>query len=228
VRVCFGRRHSGELLKVSPPEDHAPQPPTRVLLADDHPALRAGIRLRLEANDGFQVVGEASDGAAAIHEIVRAAPHVALVDLRMPGIDGLELTRICVRDHPGTRVVLLSALTEAQLVQRALDAGAWGYVAKQSSLDVVVDAVVTVAGGGRYVDPSLLAGVFGGSADQLTDREREVLQMAANGFQNKVIANELGLGEETVKTHLSNVMRKLDAASRTEAVAAALRRSIIE
>jgi DNA-binding NarL/FixJ family response regulator len=212
-----------------PSDDQQPREPITVLLADDHPALRAGIRLRLEADAGFEVVEEASDGAAAIDGIARTDPQVALVDLRMPGIDGLELARIVTRDHPATRVVLLSALTEAQLVQRALDAGAWGYVAKESSLDVVVDAITTVAAGGRYFDPSLLAGLFTTtSGDRLTDREREVLQMAANGHQNKVIASALGLGEETVKTHLSSVMRKLDAASRTEAVAAALRRSIIE
>jgi two-component system nitrate/nitrite response regulator NarL len=205
-----------------------PRAPLRLLLVDDHPALRAGIRLQLESGLVATVVGEASDGSSALAEIERLRPDVALVDLRMPGMDGLDLTRTVVRDELGTRIVLLSALTEPHLVRSALDAGAWGYVGKEAPLDVICDAIAAVGTGTRYIDPTLLAALVGPTANQLTPREREVLQLAADGHQNKVIALELGLGDETVKTHLSTIMRKLDAASRTEAVAFALRRSIIE
>lgn len=200
---------------------------TTVLLADDHPAMRDGIRLRLELDPDIRVVAEAANGTEALELIRGHDPDIALIDLRMPGLDGLGLVAAVRAAELPTRVVLLSALTEAHLVQRALDSGAYGYVGKDSPMEVIVDAVHSVARGSRYIDPTLLAGVLEPSGDRLTDRERQVLQLAANGQQNKVIAQELGLSEETVKSHLSNVMRKLGAQSRTEAVAAALRRSLI-
>lgn len=198
-----------------------------VLLADDHPALRAGLRARLDAADGICVVAEASDGAEALELIREHRPDVAVVDLRMPKIDGLELVESATKEGLSSRLVLLSALVEGHLVQRAMDLGAVGYVGKESPLEVIVDAVRTVVGGNRYIDPTLVAGLLAPTDQRLSDRELEVLQLAANGMQNKVIAIELGLSEETIKTHLSNVMRKLDANSRTEAVSAALRRSLI-
>lgn len=199
----------------------------RVVLADDHPALRAGIRARLEIDESAVVVGEASDGERALDLVQQLRPDVALLDLRMPGLDGIEVaTRIRMQGLP-THVVLLTALTDTELVQHALDVGVRGYVDKGSHLDVMVAAVRAVAAGERYVDPSLLAGFVASSGETLSRRELQVLQLAANGLQNKTIAAELDLSEETVKSHLRNVMRKLDVQSRTGAVATAFRRSLI-
>lgn len=207
--------------------DPATPPSTTVLLADDHPAMRDGLRLRLGLDPTIRVVAEASDGAQALELIRSHTPDIALVDLRMPGLDGMALVAAVREANVPTRMVLVSALTEGHLVQRALDVGAYGYVGKDSPMDVIVDAIHSVSRGARYIDPTLLAVVLEPGGDRLTEREREVLQLAADGKQNKVIAQTLGLSEETIKSHLSNVMRKLGAQSRTEAVAAALRRSLI-
>lgn len=198
----------------------------RVLLVEDHPVVRAGIRLQLEAR-GVDIVGEAADGDEALTLIRRTSPSIVLADMRMPGIDGLRLVELVREEQLDVAIVLLSAVTEANLVQRALDLGASGYVSKDAAIDTVVAAINAVAAGGRYVDPMLLASLLVSPRETLSVREREVLQHAANGMQNKVIALELGIGEETVKTHLSSVMRKLDSASRTEAVASGLRRALI-
>lgn len=209
--------------------DETPGAPTfapRVLLVEDHPAVRAGIRLQLEAR-GLEIVGEAADGGEALTMIRQAAPSVVMADLRMPGIDGMQLVELIRDERLDVAVVLLSAVTEAHLVQRALDLGARGYVSKDAPIETIVAAVNAVAAGGRYVDPMLLASMLDTPSETLSVRELEVLQQAANGMQNKVIAMELGISEETVKTHLSNVMRKLDSASRTQAVAAGLRRALI-
>ena len=198
---------------------------TTIVLADDHPAIRMGVRMRLEQEPGVEIVGEVADGRAAIELIRDVHPDVAIVDLRMPGADGLEVTESVTGNH--TRVVLLSAVNDAQLVQKALDAGASAYVDKESSLDTVVSAVHAAARGARFVDPALVAGLLESTDRRLSERELEVLQMAADGKQNRAIAAELRLSEETVKSHVSNIIRKLDASSRTQAVAEALRRSMI-
>lgn len=211
---------------MSPP---SPEPvPMSVLIADDHPAVRDGIRLRLELDDRLSVVGDAADGREALELIREHRPQVVIADLRMPVLDGLQLLHAVNDESLPTRVILLSAHTEAHLVQQALDLGAFGYIGKDSALEMVVDAVCAVAIGNRYIDPTLLAGLLETSEQRLTAREREVLQLAANGMQNKVIAIELKVGEETIKSHVSNVMRKLNANSRTQAVASALRQSLIE
>jgi DNA-binding NarL/FixJ family response regulator len=198
---------------------------TTVVLADEHPAIRMGVRMRLEREPDMSIIGEAADGRAAIDLIQDLHPDVAVVDLRMPDTDGLAVTSAVVGNH--TRVVLLSAVNDAHLVQEALDAGAIGYVDKESPLDVVVSAVQAAARGKSFVDPSLVAGLLDATDRRLSPREREVLQLAADGLQNRAIASRLHLSEETVKSHISNVIRKLDASSRTQAVAEALRRSII-
>ena len=198
---------------------------TTIVLADDHPAIRMGVRMRLEREIGFSVVGEAADGLEAVALIEDVHPDIAVVDLRMPELDGVEVARQVHGNH--TRVVLLSAMGDAHLVQRALDAGAFGYVDKESSLDVLVAAVEAVVAGRRFIDPSLVAGLLDGAGTRLSGRELEVLQLAADGHANRAIAERLGLSEETVKTHVSNLIRKLEASSRTQAVAAGLRRSLI-
>lgn len=198
---------------------------TTVLLADDHSATRLGVRLRLEEDPDLHVVAECADGEDAARTIRRVRPDVAVLDLNMPGLDGLEVIA-SVGDCP-TRFVLLTGWSDPVVVQRALDAGADGFVDKVSPIEVVVSAVRVVANGGRYIDPTLVAAVLEAVSDRLSGREVEVLQLAADGRQNKEIASSLGLSGETVKSHISNILRKLGAHSRTEAVATALRRSLI-
>jgi DNA-binding NarL/FixJ family response regulator len=199
----------------------------RVVVADDHPALRAGIRVRLEIDQVAQVLAEAVDGSEALELVESLRPDIAVLDVRMPGLDGVEVAeQINLRGLP-THVVLLTGLTDTELVQRALDVGVRGYVDKLSRLDVLVAAIRAVFAGERFVDPGLLANFVAGSRETLSPRELQVLQLAANGKQNKTIALELHLSEETVKSHLRNVMRKLEVQSRTGAVAAAFRRSLI-
>jgi DNA-binding NarL/FixJ family response regulator len=199
----------------------------RVVIADDHPAMRYGIRLRLELDAGATVVGEADNGVLALQLLHDLRPDIAVVDMRMPGLDGIEVATRARREGLSTRVIVLTALADTALVQRALAAGVRGYVDKLSPTEVLVRAIEAVMAGDRFVDPKLLANVVDLDREQLSARELEVLQLAANGMQNKVIALELDLSEETVKSHLRNVLRKLGASSRTEAVAAAMRRSII-
>lgn len=201
---------------------------TTVVVADDHDAVRLGVRMRLDAEPGLLVVAEAADGAQAVAVIREHAPNVALVDLRMPGMGGIEVIEAIAGDSSPTRIILLSATTDAHLVQRALDAGAAGYVGKESPLQTMVSAVQQVALGNRYVDPALVADLLQAEGDRLSPRELEVLTLASNGMQNKVIAARLGISEETIKSHVSTIIRKLDAGSRTEAVATALRRHLIQ
>lgn len=181
--------------------------------------------MRLEREIGYVVIGEANDGPEAVQMIREIRPDIAVLDLRMPELDGIEVARQTSDDD--TRTVLLSAVSDAHLVQRALDAGAVGYVDKKSSLDVLVAAVEAAVAGRTFVDPSLVAGLLDGTDLRLSTRELEVLQLASDGLANRAMAERLGLGEETVKSHISNVIRKLDATSRTQAVAVALRRSLI-
>lgn len=210
---------------MDPIPEHSDVTATTVVLADDHPAIRMGVRMRLEREPGVTIIGEAADGPEAIELIRQLHPDVAIVDLRMPSSDGIDVTSAVVGNH--TKVVLLSAVGDAHLVQQALDAGATGYVDKESPLDVLVSAVQSAARGRSFVDPSLVAGLLDPTDRRLSPREREVLQLAADGLQNRAIAAKLHLSEETVKSHVSSVIRKLDASSRTQAVAEALRRSII-
>lgn len=186
-----------------------------------------GLKLQLERAAGVEVVGEGSDGSQALELIRMLQPDVAVLDLRMPGLDGIEVAVRASTVSSATRVVIFSSAAEPHVVQRALDAGVVGYVHKESPIEQVITAVRAAAVGGRYVDPNLVAALLGLTGDRLSERELEVLQLAADGNQNRGIAQKLHLSEETVKSHISNVIRKLGANSRTEAVASALRRSLI-
>lgn len=196
------------------------------LVADDHPAIVEAVAHVLEAS-GVEVVARLSDGERALAEIRRQRPAVAVMDVRMPRLSGIEVAR---RVHAYAGVVLYSGYAEPALVLEALDAGARGYVLKESPLSDLVRAVQAVAGGGSWVDP-LLAGRLAVGAGEpgrtLTAREREVLRLLADGYANDEVAELLHLSPETVRTHLRKAMRKLGAETRTEAVATALRRRLI-
>jgi len=200
------------------------------LVADDHPAVVEAVADVLSAA-GIRVVGKARDGGEALALIETEGPEVALLDLRMPGLSGIEVARRLDRGEGATAVILYTAFGDRALLTEALDAGARGFVLKEAPLAEVVRAVQLVAAGRTYVDP-VLAGVISGSAATgkmvtLTQRERDVLRLLANGMSNEEIGKELFISPETVRTHVRKAMAKLDADTRTQAVATALRQSLI-
>jgi DNA-binding NarL/FixJ family response regulator len=202
------------------------------LVADDHPAMVEAICAVLEDHD-IEVAGRARDGEEAYAKIDTRRPAVALVDVRMPGLSGLDLVRRGVRARLETQFILYTGYGDRALLTEALDAGARGFLMKEAPLADLVRAVEIVARGGTYVDP-VLAGVFATSNDngsgappQLTQREREVLRLLSDGFANEEIGRELFISPETVRTHIRKAMGKLGAETRTQAVAKALRLSLI-
>jgi DNA-binding NarL/FixJ family response regulator len=199
-------------------------------LADDHPAVVQAVVDYLGAHD-VAIVGQASEGDTALAGIEETRPLVALLDLRMPKLSGIEVARRAARTAPDTAVILYTAYGERALLTEALDAGARGFVLKEAPLAELLRAVELVAQGRHYVDP-LLAGVLSGvaAADQtleLTQRERDTLRLLADGCSNEEIGKRLFISPETVRTHVRKAMAKLDADTRTQAVATALRQSLI-
>jgi DNA-binding NarL/FixJ family response regulator len=206
------------------------EPTIRVVLADDHALVREGTAELLERAGGIDVVGQAADGREALDLVSAMRPDVLLLDLAMPGLDGLEVTRRALVISPKTRVVALSAHEEQPYVLAMLQAGASGYLSKSSRGREVVQAVRAAAAGetvfssaiGRNVTRSALG--EGGPDVPLTPRERDVLAAAARGLGNKQIAAELGMSARTVQTHLTSVFAKLGVSSRTEAVLLAVKK----
>jgi DNA-binding NarL/FixJ family response regulator len=204
----------------------------RVLLVDDQAMVRGGFRMILEAEEDIDVVGEAADGSAAIEAVRRLRPDVVLMDIQMAGMDGLEATRRIVGgDAPGPRVVILTTFEIDEYVFRAIRGGASGFLLKNAPPDDLVAAVRAVADGGALLGPSVtrrlieafVAAVPAPSVDRrelasLTEREREVLLLVARGLSNAEIADRLVVGEATVKTHVSNVLAKLELRDRVQAV----------
>ena len=203
-------------------------PPLTCVVADDHPAVLAAVCSALE-KEGIEVVARVDDGPRALAEIEQRRPAVALLDVRMPRLTGLEVARRI--DGGDTGVVIYTAYGDPALAVEALDAGARGFVLKEAPLAEVVRAVELVASGRTYVDP-VLAGVLSSSAatekiTSLTQRERDVLRLLADGMSNEEIGKALFISPETVRTHVRKAMTKLDADTRTQAVATALRQSLI-
>jgi DNA-binding NarL/FixJ family response regulator len=203
---------------------------TTIVVADDHPAMLAAVSEMLERH-GFEIVGRAMDGQQAVELIESTKPQVALVDIRMPHLSGIEVAVRVVASSPDTSIIFYTAYGDRALLSEALDVGARGFVLKEAPLSDLVRAVQTVIAGEAYVDP-VLAGflVSGDVATQLpalTQREREVLRLLADGHANEEIGKQLHISPETVRTHVRKAMAKLDADTRTEAVATALRQHII-
>jgi DNA-binding NarL/FixJ family response regulator len=199
-------------------------------VADDHPAVLEAVGDYLESA-GIRVAGRARDGEEALAKIETLRPQVALVDLRMPRLGGTELARRLQRTHPETGVILYTGYGDRAQLTEALDAGARGFVLKEAPLDDLVRAVEAVARGDTYVDP-VLAGVLAGASvaeklPKLTQRERDVLRLLADGLSNEEIGKRLFISAETVRTHVRKAMDKLDADTRTQAVAKAIRQSLI-
>ena len=200
-----------------------------VVVADDHPAMLASIAGIL-ARNGFEVVGQAADGQQALAQIEATNPDLALVDVRMPRMSGIEVAREAAVVAPDTAIVVYTAYGDLAILSEALDAGVRGFVLKEAPLADLVRALERVVRGEAYIDPVLAGALVNGRADQvasLTQREREVLRMLADGHSNEEIGKRLHISPETVRTHVRKAMAKLDADTRTQAVAIALRQSII-
>jgi DNA-binding NarL/FixJ family response regulator len=200
------------------------------LIVDDHEVVREGLRLSLSRAPHIRIVGEASDGASAIELALRRKPDVVIMDVRMPGMDGLEATRSLTDQAPESKVLIFTAYSERSLLGRALDSGANGYILKEAPHETLVRAIEKVAAGDGYVDPALMPAFLAGKdqADMLTGREREILQLLADGMSNADVASRLFISQETVKSHVRHILAKLEADTRTHAVAIALREAIID
>jgi DNA-binding NarL/FixJ family response regulator len=201
-----------------------------VLIVDDHEVVREGLRLSLSRAPHIRVIGEASDGESAIVLVERRKPDVVIIDVRMPGMDGLEATKEIMKRVPDASVLIFTAFSERSLLARGLESGAKGYILKEAPHETLLRAIERVAKGEGYVDPALMPAFLSGKdqADMLTTREREILQLLANGMSNADVASKLFISQETVKSHVRHILAKLEADTRTHAVAIALRESIID
>jgi DNA-binding NarL/FixJ family response regulator len=213
------------------------QAPIRVFLVDDHAVVRRGMRAFFDMMDDIAVVGEAADGQAAVDRLAAMAPDelpdVVLMDLLMPRLDGVSATREIKRRHPEVEVVALTSFSEAERVHLALEAGAAGYLLKDADADQVVGAVRAAQRGEVHLDPTVARKLTRAlvapqrTATGLTPREREILVLVGQGKSNRDIAAALVISERTARTHVSNVLTKLDLASRTQAALWAVREGLV-
>ncbi|MFL5581912.1 MAG: response regulator [Gemmatimonadaceae bacterium] len=218
-------------------------PPTvRVVLADDHPIVREGIRSLLNAQPGIRVVAEAADGESAVRRVCEFSPDVAVLDLSMPVLGGVEAAERMRQEAPGTRVLVLTVHEDGGYAERVLEAGARGYVVKRAAADDLVNAVRTVASGGIYLDPAVAPTVLGrlrgrrpgvhqpaaegasAPSAALSEREMQVARLVARGFTNKEVATRLGIRTKTVETYKARITEKLGVRSRADLVRYALGR----
>ncbi|MEU8571421.1 response regulator transcription factor [Streptomyces pathocidini] len=208
----------------------------RVLLVDDHQVVRRGLRTFLEVQDDIEVVGEAADGDEGVARAEELRPDVVLLDVKMPGTDGIEaLRRLRALDNPA-KVLVVTSFTEQRTVVPALRAGAAGYVYKDIDPDALAGAIRSVHAGHVLLQPEVAGALLAeeetpggqGRGGTLTEREREVLVLIADGRSNREIARALVLSEKTVKTHVSNILMKLDLADRTQAALWAVRHGVTD
>jgi two-component system NarL family response regulator len=240
-RKSSARNHSGyqreDLAAVTPPEpalnQHRPGTPInqatiRILVADDHPILREGLVALINRQEGMKVVAEAADGCEAVALFSRVIPDIAVLDLRMPAMNGIETVTAIRTADPQARLVILTSFASDEDIYRALRAGARGYLVKDAPAEELVNCLRTVHEGGTFIPPmiaSKLAERVG--TVELTAREREVLALVAKGKGNREIGAELDVTEGTIKVHVNNILTKLGVASRTEAVNIAIRRGLV-
>jgi len=206
-----------------------------VFVADDHPVFREGLIRALRSRAEFEVVGESGDGRDALDEIRRLEPAVALLDVKMPGLDGTQVAHALKRDNVGTRVVLISAHAPSDLIYRAISLGAAAFVSKEASRDEICDTVAAVARGETRLAPDVQAELVRqiqmrgvGDRPALSPREREVLVMIADGLSAPDVAARLHVSPATVKTHLQSLYEKLGVSDRAAAVARAMRLGLLE
>ena len=208
--------------------------PTRVLLADDHSLIRQAIRALLE-KQGFQVVSEASDGQEALHSVEKTQPDVAILDIGMPVLNGVDAARELQKSSPKTRVILLTQHDEDQYVTEALRAGVRGYVLKRQAAEDLVHAIQEVCRGSVYLSPNISGAVVDAylsktdaAPDPLSGRERQVLQLVGEGKSTKDIAVHLGISVKTAESHRARLMKKLDIHETASLVRYAIRRGLIQ
>jgi two-component system response regulator NreC len=209
-----------------------------VLICDDHAMFREGVKTILSAQPDIEVVGEAADGKEAVEQAIRLYPHVVLMDISMPVLKGFDAARRIRKARPDVKVLILTVYDDEDLVARCLDAGAAGYVLKDSPPLQLVYAIQTVHRGQQFLSPKVLTGVvrqfisqpseFKGGYELLSDREREILVLLAEGQSLKDIATHLNLSVKTVDAHKVNLMRKLDLHDRSELIRYAIRKRLVE
>lgn len=210
-------------------------PRVRVYLADDHPLFLRGIVQEVKERPDLELVGQATDGRKALADLRSLQPDVAVIDMRIPGLSGLEVLAACKRDAIRTRIIVLSAHVESDLVYRAIASGAAGYLSKEADRETILDAVAAVSRGEVVLAPEVHAGLAGEIRRRevverpiLTPREKEVLVLTADGLTAPEIASRLQLGVATVRSHLQNLYEKLGVSDRAAAVAAAMRARLLE
>jgi two-component system, NarL family, response regulator DesR len=212
--------------------DSVASTPIRLVVADDHPAILDAVSRFLESERGFELVGRAGDGETALQVIGETQPEMALLDIRMPGIGGIEIAEKLQSSSSPTSVVLYTAYPERALLLAALDVGVRGFILKEAPLDELVRALRIVAGGGSYIDAALAGLLAGPAAGErlltLTKRERDVLRLLAEGMRDEQAGRTLSISPLTVRTHVQHAMAKLKCDTRTQAVAVALRESLID
>jgi DNA-binding NarL/FixJ family response regulator len=205
--------------------------PIRLMICDDHPVVRSGLRGILGSQPDFEVVAEAPDGNQAVALARRFRPDVVLMDLRMPGMDGVTATGKIKADHPGIQILVLTTYETDSDILHAVGKGAIGFLLKDASEENLFDAIRQAAQGRSLLAPSvatrLVQRMSGTGEERLSEREIEILQLVAQGLNNKAIARELMISESTVKAHMLHIFGKLGVTDRTAAVTTALRRGII-
>jgi DNA-binding NarL/FixJ family response regulator len=218
----------------------------RILIADDHALLRQGIKNVLELEQDFAIIAEAGDGEEAVKKVNELVPDIALLDINMPRLNGLEVTKRIKVSQPSVKVIILTIHDDESYVVEVVKAGAAGYLLKDVEPGMLVKAIRTVYDGESFIYPTLARKLFGeitrleeerkhgaanilqhGRDERLTMRELEVLQLIAKGLSNQEIAQQLFLSEKTVKNHLTNIFRKIDVADRTQAVLFAIKNKIV-
>lgn len=203
----------------------------RVLIVDDHPVVRDGLRIMLESQPDFQVLGEAADGAAALKLVEAQQPDLILMDLRMPVMDGVAAIRLIKSRHPDIQVLVLTTYDSDADILPAIEAGATGYLLKDAAREDLYHAIRAAARGETVLAPLVASRLVGHLRlpveEKLSSRELEVLRLVANGLSNSDIANRLHISQATVKSHLIHIFGKLGVSDRTAAVTAALQRGLI-
>ncbi len=204
----------------------------QILLVDDHAVVRQGLKMFLELDADLKIIGEAENGEQAIHLVADLKPDVVLMDLLMPVLDGIKATAVIRRDYPETEVIALTSVLEDASIMAAMRAGAIGYLLKDTQADELCRAIKAAAAGQVQLSPQAAARLIQEvpvpqSPEKLTERETDVLRLLALGQANKEIALELGIGEKTVKTHVSSILSKLGVPSRTQAALYAVRIGLV-
>ncbi len=200
----------------------------RVLIADDHPVVRTGLTSMLSVQEHVEVIGSVSNGKEALAEVIQNSPDILLLDLRMPGMDGIETLRALRELHSNTRVIILSSFEGDEDIYRAVQAGALGYLLKDTPKKQMIEAIAAVHAGKRYIHGQIASRLAERMMrSSLTVRELEILEMIAKGLTNKQIASILTISDNTVRNHVNSIMEKLEVSDRTEAATTAIQQGII-